>query len=75
MTLKLEGIEAQIWTATYGSAFSLRTFQGHPGHQASTEAIEIANAAVAHYTAIVEAVAELESSRPPKKRRSLFGWG
>lgn len=76
MTLYLEGIEAQIWAAAYGSAYALRALQGVPGHQASTEAIEVANGAVGHYTAIVEAVATLEPSQPPpRKRRKLLPWG
>jgi len=75
MTAKrLDGIEAQIWASAYGAAYVVRTTQGEPGHAASTRAIEIANEAVAHYTAIVEAVATLSEPPEPAKPKRRF-WG
>ena len=75
MTLHLAGVEAQIWAATYGAAYAVRVIQGAPGHVSSTDAIEIANTAVAEYRAIVDAVASLEPSTPPQRRPWWPPWG
>lgn len=75
MTLHLAGVEAQIWASTYGAAYAIRIIQGDPAHAASMEAIEIANRAVTEYRAIDDAVATLEPSTPPQKRRWWPPWG
>jgi hypothetical protein len=75
MPLQLEGVEAQIWASAYGAAYVMRIAQGLPGHVASTDAIEIANTAVAHYSAIAEAVSSFEpNTPPPKRRRKWLAW-
>jgi hypothetical protein len=74
MAVHLDGIEAQIWAAAYGSAYALRHIQGEPGRSSSTEAIAIANAAVAHYSAIAQ-TSTMMAETLPKKRRRLLPWG